>query len=129
MEVAKNIPDHYPDLVRQGGLASSIEAALIEIGSSLSVSRPEGQIPFITQVRIESGNRFSQVFSAAAERLFLIDFWRLGVCLAQGSTPSIGDAAKSIHKWISSDCRAEELASTYKFVRLSPNAAAYEGST
>ncbi len=126
MELAKQIPDHYPDLIQQGGLAKSVQAILGQIGSSLSVSLPEGLVSFITYARIERGDRFSQISVASSERLFLFDFWNLGACLADGCTPVLGEAVRAINTWISSDCRTEVLATTFDFVRVSLHAAASE---
>ena len=38
MEIAKHIPELYPDLAEHGGLAGTLQAALSKIGSSLFVS-------------------------------------------------------------------------------------------
>ena len=124
MEVAKNITDLYPDLVEQGGLANALRAALREIGSGLPVS--ELDVRFVVYARIESGTRFSQIYIGAQERLFSFDFWNRGVCLANGTTPEILAAARSIDKWITSSCTTGELARAFSFVQLNPGADVYE---
>ncbi len=124
MEVAKDIPELYPDLIEQGGLANAVQAALRKIGSSLSVS--DKSVPFVVYARVESGHRSSQIYIGANTRMFSFDFWSRGVCLAHGATPNILELASSIDKWITSDCSTAELASAFRFVRVQPTAAAYE---
>ena len=126
MELAKDIPELYPDLIEQGGLANAVQAALRRIGSSLSVSELDKSIPFIVYARVESGHRFSQIYIGAKTRSFSFDFWNRGVSLAHGATPEILDMASSIDKWIVSGCSTGELASSFRFVQVQPTAAAYE---
>jgi Family of unknown function (DUF6193) len=126
MEVAKHIPELYPDLVEQGGLADALQAALNKIGSSLSVSELDKSVPFVVHARIESGYRFSQIYIGAKTRMFSFDFWDRGVYLAHGATPEILEMTRSIDKWIASGSSTTELATAFRFVRVEPNATAYE---
>ena len=129
MELAKNIPEHYPDLIALGGLPNAVEAALREHGSELHVSILDVPPGFVSYARIESGSRFSQIYIAADCRMFSFDFWSLGVCLAHGATPEVSEVANSIDKWITTRCQTGELARLFPFVRVSAEAAAYEGGT
>lgn len=126
MELAKDIPELYPDLIEQGGLANALQAALRKIGSSLSVSELDKSIRFIVYAHVESGERFSQIYIGSRTRMFSFDFWNRGVCLADGATPEILEVAGSIDKWIASGCSTGELASAFRFVHVKPTAAAYE---
>ncbi len=126
MEVAKQIPELYPDLIEQGGLAHALQAALRKIGSSLSVSGPEKSAGFIVYARVESGCRFSQIYIDTETRMFSFDLWNRGVCLANGATPDIVEVARSIDKWIASGCSTGELTSAFRFVQVHPSAATYE---
>jgi hypothetical protein len=126
MEVAKDIPELYPDLIEQGGLANALQAALRKIGSSLSVSELDKSVRFVVYARVESGCRFSQIYIGAKTRMFSFDFWNRGVYLAHGATPEIVEMARSIDEWIASGCSTVELASTFRFVQVQPTAAAYE---
>src|SRR5262245_23919259 len=116
MEVAKEIPDLYPDLIEQGGLANALQAALREIGSSLSVSELDKSV--LVCARVESGGRFSQIYIGAKIRMFSFDFWNRGVCLAHGATPEIVELARSIDNWIVPGCSTGELASAFRFVQV-----------
>jgi hypothetical protein len=126
MEVAKDIPELYPDLIEQGGLANALQAALRKIDSSLAVSELDQSVPFVVYARVESGHRFSQIYIGAKTRMFSFDFWNRGVCLAHGATPEILGMARSIDKWIASGCSTCELASAFRFVQVEPTAVAYE---
>jgi hypothetical protein len=122
----KSTNDFYPDLVAAGGLAQALQAALREIGSPLTVSELDKGVRFVAYARVESGSRFSQVYIAAQERLFLFDFWARGVVLANGQTPHLVDMAQAINKWVGSDCRTTDLAAAFPFVTVKEEAAAYE---
>lgn len=78
----------YPDLVTKGGLVNALNAELQMIGSPLTACGLSDQKPsgFPTYASVESGDSFCQVYIAAEERLFMHDFWRKGVCLAEGMT-------------------------------------------
>jgi len=127
MELTKDfsgtIRDKYPDLVAWGGLPEGVQAALREVGSALTVSQPEW---FIPHARVQSGARFSQVYIAADERLFLFDFWAHGVLLANGRTPHLTQMASAIDIWVTSGRSASQLAAAFKFVAVEPGADAYE---
>src|SRR5262249_42755671 len=92
----------YPDLIAAGGLSAALQAELQVIGSRLRVSELDKAINFVVYARVEFGSRFSQVYIAAEERLFLFDCWSRGVCLAHGSTPSLAELAGAINRWVGS---------------------------
>jgi hypothetical protein len=116
----------YPDLIATGGLDNALRAALAAVGSALKVSGLAGAVHFVVYARVESGPRFSQVYIAAKERLFLFDFWSRGVMLAQGRTPDLDQMARAINRWVDSSCTTAELASEFAFVEVEPAAASYE---
>lgn len=90
IELAKEIPELYPDLIEQGGLANALRAAMRLLNSSSSVSEFDKPAPVYACV--ELGERFSQVYIAAKLRIFVFDFWNRGVCLAHGITPNAGNS-------------------------------------
>jgi hypothetical protein len=124
IELAKDIPELYPDLIEQGGLARALQAAMRKAGSVLSVEEFDMLAPVFA--RVESGARLSQVHIGANARMFVFDFWNRGVCLAHGITPDIDETARAIDTWAASECSTGELASAFRFVEVSPAAAVYE---
>jgi hypothetical protein len=116
--------DFYPDVAAAGGLAGAVAIALREIGSSLSADR--AGVNFISYARVEAGERFSQIYMAAGERLFLIDFWRKGVQLAEGSIDDLQMVATVIDAWVRRAPSTAELAERFRFVHASAGALAYE---
>jgi hypothetical protein len=124
--LAKTTNDLYPDLIALGGLANALQSALREIGSTLPVSELDKDLNLAVYARVESGSRFSQVYIAAKERLFILDFWARGVMLAQGQTPLLDEMARAIDKWVASSCGTADLAATFRFVAVEPRASAYE---
>jgi hypothetical protein len=127
MEIAKVIPELYPDLIEQGGLVSALQSAMRKIGSSLSVSGLGESVAFVVYARVELGHRFSQIYIGAETRMFSFDFWNRGVCLAHGATPEFLEMARCVDKWVASGCSTDELATAYRFVQVNTSAAAYEG--
>jgi hypothetical protein len=118
----------YPDLVTKGGLVNALNAELQMIGSPLTACGLSDQKPsgFPTYASVESGDSFCQVYIAAEERLFMHDFWRKGVCLAEGMTPRIHDVAISINAWVSERITTAKLKSRFQFVEVMENAEAFE---
>ncbi len=116
----------YPDLTAAGGLTNALQSMLTAIGSPLAVSVLDPAVNFVVHARVESGSRFSQIYIAAKERLFLFDFWSRGVVLAHGQTPDLTDTARAISRWVGSSCTTAELASDFAFVAAEPAAASYE---
>jgi hypothetical protein len=116
----------YPDLIALGGLENALQAAFREIGSALTVSELDKELSLAVCAIVKSGARFSQVYFADEERLFIFDFWARGVYLAQGQTPRLDETARAIDKWVASSCSTADLAAAFRFVAVEPKAAAYE---
>jgi len=110
----------YPDVTAAGGLTNALQASLVEIGSALRVSGRPGY------PRVEAGPRFCTIDIGAKERLFLMSFWCRGVMLAQGRTPDLSDAARTVNQWVGSDCTTAGLSSEFAFVEVQPDAESYE---
>jgi hypothetical protein len=124
--LAKTTNDLYPDLIALGGLENTLQSALREIGSALTVLELDKDLSLAICACVESGSRYSQVRIAAEERLFFLDFWARGVMLAQGRTPRMDEVAQAIDKWVASSCGTADLAAAFRFVVVEPKAAAYE---
>lgn len=122
------ISELYPDLIVVDGLEAALTHAFAALGSPLVVRGfPEGT-QFAVHVRVERGNRFSQVSIVTKKRLFSFDFWRDGVHLAHAQTPDIQETAKAIDKWVAMECSLNELAEL-SIVTLSRNARSYDQGT
>lgn len=120
----------YPDLVAAGGLSAVLQAKLTAIGSPLCVfdSNQLGVLPF-HYARVEWKHRFSQVYAAAEERLFMFDCWERGVALAKGRTPDLGELADAINLWVASECSTSDAAKAFRFILPEPRALDYERGT
>ena len=112
----------YPDLADYGGLARALQAAFTRIGSAIRVEDFRSTVC----VMVRSARRESQVFIAAKERLFLLDFWNRGVMLARGKTPDLDLAARAMDRWIGSSCGTGDLAAAFDFVEPTKSARSYE---
>src|SRR5687767_12041465 len=126
MMISKSINHFYPDLAALGGLADSLQTALRQIGSSLAVREPGKPIDPAPYARVERAPRFSQIYIAAQERLFLFDFWARGVHLAQGQSPDLPEAARAIAHWAETGCTSSDLAGAFPFVAVTEKAGIYE---
>jgi hypothetical protein len=119
----------YSDITQAGGLGRAVQAQLMAIGSPLRVKKAEpgftGLLPFDWEV-VEQKRRFSQIRMAKHQRLFLLDFWDHGVCLAHGSTPSLSTVAEVIHYWLAEAVSTGELRSQFPFVVVKYAAESHE---
>src|SRR5262245_8571314 len=99
-EVAKQISrELYPDLTDAGSLAAALRTALRELASVLDVDAEEPLLPF-PYARVAKDARFSQMYVAADERLFLVDFWSEGIAYGMAACNNPTLAADAINFWI-----------------------------
>ena len=119
----------YSDVTEAGGLGPAIQTQLKAIGSPLCVTKeaPElaGLFPFAWE-RVEQKQRSSQISIAKHKRLFMLDFWDRGVCLAHGSTPLLPKIAEAINAWIAKEVSTGELQQQFPFVGVEPKAESHE---
>jgi len=119
----------YPELKKAGGLQKAIDIEFEKLNSTLRVTQDSelDKIP-LTYVRIENGQKFSQVYIGAEERIYLPDFWREGVCLAHGQTTNISDLGQVLDFWLCNDISTKQLADKFSFVSQSDNAFAFDNN-
>lgn len=125
-ELSKQINDElYPDVAAAGNLSNALAKAFAELGSPL---QPASEVNFIplALARTEGGSRFSQMYIAAYERLFLLDFWSRGVVYGNASTSSLNDAAQAIHFWIIEQPNIAQMQNRFTFFTADEQAKAHE---
>lgn len=117
----------YPELDVAGGLGNALNAEFIKLDSCLKIlsNKSLDKIPFPHSV-VEKGNKFSQIYLAANEKLYLPDFWKEGVCLAQGRTNKLTDLAKALDFWLCKDVTTAELSAAFAFVNPNHLAVAFD---
>ena len=113
-ELATKINDLYPELLAVGTLSQALDNALTEIGSPLHASEEMHFIP-LAYARVADGSRFCQVYIAAHERLFLLDFWNQGITYGNASCSSLNDTAQAIHCWIVDQPDLAEMQDRFSF--------------
>ena len=94
----------YHEIEKYGNINKALNLEFEKIKSPLRVKEDESmdKIP-LTYARVENGNKFSQIYLAAKEKIYLPDFWRNGVCLANGQTSEISELVKAIDYWLLKD--------------------------
>jgi hypothetical protein len=117
----------YPELKKVGGLENAIDIEFKRLNSPLRVKKnlKLDKVPF-TFALIENGQKFSQVYIGAEEKIYLSDFWKNGVCLAQGQTKSISDLANTLDFWLRNDISIREFTSKFFFVTPNDKAFAFD---
>ena len=107
----------YPEIQKAGSLKRAINDALEEAGSPLRASGYEGitKLPF-AYARVQNENRFSQIYIAAEEKLYLFDFWRDGVCLAHARIEDLNLLAQCLQCWLVAKPNTSQLAVAFNFV-------------
>lgn len=117
----------YPEIESAGGLIFALNNSFNKIGSTLRVANDNNPKFFPgAYARLEKDNKFSQVYIAAEEKLYLPDFWRDGVCLGHGKTPDIDHLAECIDFWLTTNVNIRELADKFTFVKPNKDAAIYD---
>lgn len=98
----------YADIIDAGGLVAAVQVSLARYGSPLQVTGiPASRFP--TYARIQLHNRFSQIYIAANERLFLFDIWRDGVMYGNGCTAHIDEMIVAIIQWVGNNQTVAEI--------------------
>jgi Family of unknown function (DUF6193) len=117
----------YPEISKVGSLTKALNNEFEKIRCSLTCTIYDDlhKLPF-AYARVEKDNRYSQVYLAAKQKLFLSDFWRDGVCLAHGNTESINELAKVLDYWLSSDNDTKSLRNKFQFVTANEKAVAFD---
>ncbi|MEO5685383.1 MAG: DUF6193 family natural product biosynthesis protein [Chitinophagaceae bacterium] len=117
----------YPEIEKVGGLANAINFEFEKLNSALKVAVDEhyDEIP-VTYAKVEKGNKFSQIYIATEEKLYLPDFWLDGVCLAHGSIASLSDLAQAVHYWLTQKVTTQELSERFNFVQPNGKAEAFD---
>ncbi|WP_299107162.1 DUF6193 family natural product biosynthesis protein [uncultured Tenacibaculum sp.] len=108
--------DLYPELTKAGGLSIGLNNAFEAINSEIRVENERPKERPFSYARIEKNNKFSQVYIASEEKLYLSDFWKDGVCLANGKTDNITNLVKSLHVWLNNDISTKELSLKFNFI-------------
>ena len=109
--------DLYPELTKAGGLCIGLNNTLESIGSEIRVRNDQMEELSFAYARVEKNNKFSQIYIASEEKLFLSDFWKDGVCLANGKTEEITEIAKSLDYWLKNDVSTKKLSTKFKFIQ------------
>lgn len=119
----------YPELDKVGGLQNAINIEFEKLNSTLRVTQDSklDKIPS-TYARIENGQKFSQVYIGAKEKIYLPDFWKEGVWLADGKTTNISDLAQVLDFWLSNDITTKQLADKFSFVSPNDKALAFDNN-
>lgn len=117
----------YPEIEKAGGLTNALNLEFAKINSLLKVSTNGDldKLPF-TYARVENGGKFSQIYIAAEEKLYLPDFWKDGVCLAHAQTSNILDVLQAVDFWLNHDVSTQVLAERFNFVQPSAKARAFD---
>jgi hypothetical protein len=126
-ELSKSLVETlYPDLIAAGGLHVAVSRAFAAIGSPLTATTISGFIPY---AQVQHGSRFSQIYVAAQERLFIFDLWLEGVAYANGSGKNIEEMAQAIQEWLLEEPSVNEMKQRFSFVTFTGKGEAHEAGT
>jgi len=115
----------YPDIAEAGSLDIAISKHLSALGSRLVAEGTETS-KVLLYARVEAAPRFSQIYIAAEQRLFLFDFWSEGVLFGNASCENIIEVARSIHAWIADKLSLEQMSRMFVFFSPSESGKAHE---
>lgn len=117
----------YSELDAAGGLSNALNAELSKLDSCLTsfANNSIAGMPS-SYSRVERGQKFSQIYLAAHEQLYLPDFWKEEVCLAHGKTPTLVELAQALDWWLCKDVPLQELVAAFPFIEPTAVAAVFE---
>jgi hypothetical protein len=117
----------YFKIAKVGDINKALDIEFAKINSPLkaAIDHYEDAPPF-TYARIENKTKFSQVYITAEGKIYLPDFWKDGVCLANGSISDITQLAKAIDFWLSNSITTKQLSEKFSFVKLTDKAIAFD---
>lgn len=108
-------------------LIVALNAEFQKMNSILKVAEEDDLVKLpIAYVRVENGKKFSQIYIAANEKRYLPDFWKEGVCLADGGTESLNELAKVLDCWLCNDITTKMLSDKFSFVKPNEKAIAFD---
>jgi len=117
----------YIEIEKHGSINEALNKEFVRIGSPLRVELDENLLkPPMSWAIIKNENKYSQVHLAKEEESYLPDFWRNGVCLANGQTSDFKELVGVINYWLLEDVSTNELANKYKFVSTEEKAEAFD---
>jgi hypothetical protein len=117
----------YPEVFAAGGLDNALDISFESLGLNRRVLKDKNREIFPgVYARVENHSRFSQVYMAANEKLYLCDFWKEGVRYGSGTTDCIQELAKSMDVWLGDHCSIFQLSDKFSFVQPSDKAAIFE---
>ena len=117
----------YPEIESAGGLIFALNFAFDKIDSELRVANDNDPNFFPgVYARIEKDNKFSQIYIAVEKKLYLPDFWRDGVCLANGGIDDIEQLAECINYWVTTKANTKQLADKFSFVTPNEHAKVFD---
>jgi hypothetical protein len=120
-------PGLYPDIAEAGSLRDALRAELDRAGQHLSVQPERAPGWRYVGARVEDAGRITTVVLGIRERVFTMEFWSAGVCMARGNTEDLGAVAGAMQLW-QSGARVRELSTACPFVRFDGLGEAYERS-
>lgn len=117
----------YLEIEKYGNINNALNSEFVKIKSPLRVQESESisKIP-LTYALVEYRNKFSQIYLAAKKHIFLPDFWRDGVCLANGQTNELNELVTVIDFWLLNNVSTNELSETFTWVEPNNKAIAFD---
>lgn len=122
---ARPVPVLYPDIASAGSLRNALHAEFDRASHLLSVLPEPAPGWRYVGARVEDTRRRTSVVMGIDERVFIMEFWTTGVCMARGSTADLPAVAGAAHTWQSGSA-VRELSAAWPFVSFSPLAEAHE---
>jgi hypothetical protein len=115
----------YPDIAAAGSLQNALQAELDHSGPGVEVlSEPSPGWRYLA-ARVDDGQRHTTVVMGIQERVFVMQFWAEGVCMADGSTDTVAAVAGAVRTW-QSGALVRQLNAAWPFVSFGGLAEAHE---
>jgi hypothetical protein len=123
IEISKTLSSSlYPDVAEKGGPVAALQQELGDMGANLVAYDPG----FLVYACVRSGDRSSQLTTAARERAFCVDFWHQGVVYGNGWVDDLSEVGRAIVSFHRDFASIEEMASGFSWFGVDRRAPAHE---
>jgi hypothetical protein len=120
-------PALYPDVAQAGDLRSALQSEFDAAGLASQAQHVSSPGWRYRAAELRSAERSVDVVMGIRERVFGLQFWARGVCMAHGNTDKLPAVAGAMHAW-RSGMRVRHLISAWPFLSSNGFAEACERS-
>ena len=118
----------YPELILKKNLTNVFDREMRKINPELKIEPFDLKNPLPYYAKFEKNEKSCQILLAKNKRVFLVDYWKQGILLANSGIGNKRNAALSINEWLMKDNNFGEFREKYPFVVFTDIAEDFENN-